>query len=102
MAKRGEISRISVLRRALLGISLLMIWEALSPSSFARVIPSVIRRWIELSYFLAVFGALTFLIISIWRLFSPSYGWSKKLLGLTLELVWCLSLLLCAVLMAVR
>ncbi len=95
-------SILAVMRASLLCISALMVWDSLSPGTFGAVFGRPIRDWLEVSYLAAMGGSVWFLGIAIYRLLRPPRAWLRNAVHLLLAISWCLVLLACTVLMAVR
>ena len=96
-----HIAKISV-RLILMVISVLMVWEALSPGPFTSAVPRPLRDWIEVSYIAGAALSLGLLGTAIYNLASGRRTGLGGALQVSLNAVWLFGLVACSLLMAVR
>ena len=95
-------SKTSFARAILLAISVLMIWEALSPTTFGFVFKRPFKDVVELSYLAALLGSITFVGIAVYHLCQRRSSILSGTLNLLAAISWCLVLVICCILMGVR
>jgi hypothetical protein len=95
-------SRIGAARTILLSLSAFMVWDSLSPATFATVFKGLLKNTIELSFVVVVLGSVVFLGIAVHGLVHHRNTVLRGVLNLLLSLCWCLVLLVCSVLMTAR
>src|ERR1022692_3268609 len=93
-------SKTSVVKGILLGISALMVWETLSASTFGMIFKPPVKGAIELLYFAALLGSVVFVAIAAYRLVCRRGTVRYNVLTLLFSLCWCLVLVSCLILMA--
>jgi predicted membrane-bound spermidine synthase len=95
-------SKANVARAILLTLSLLMVWEALSPATFGSFFKRPFKDVIEVSYLVALAGSIAFVGVAVYHLASKHGTIAEGVLNLLISTAWCLILVGCAVLMAIR
>ncbi len=95
-------SRIGIARVLLFAISLLMIWEALSPSTFGLFFKRPFKDGVELSYLVALLGSIILVGIAVYQLRHRGNSILRGAMNLLFAISLCLVLLICYILMGVR
>lgn len=83
-------------------LSALMVWEAFWHAAFDLVVRQPLRDWVEDSYLLVVPGSFIYLGLAVYRLVRSRYTLRDAIIRVVLTALWCVTVLLCCVLISVR